>query len=124
MLPARGKPASTVAVALHPLVGMRFVGPIPCLGDARIGCTRQCRRGDCKETNLGRSAYDPPMTDCTALQLPQRIALTAFARAEDRALALAAGFDEHLAKPVEPATLVATIARVVGKTPGDGEERL
>jgi DNA-binding response OmpR family regulator len=41
------------------------------------------------------------------------IALTAFARAEDHARALKAGFDEHLAKPVEATTLVATIARLL-----------
>ena len=38
------------------------------------------------------------------------IALTAYARAADRRRALEAGFDEHLAKPVDPQTLVATIA--------------
>jgi DNA-binding response OmpR family regulator len=41
------------------------------------------------------------------------IALTALARADDRARALKAGFDEHLAKPVEPTTLIATIARLL-----------
>ena len=38
------------------------------------------------------------------------IALTAYARAADRRRALEAGFDEHLAKPVDPQVLVATIA--------------
>ncbi|HUR90199.1 MAG TPA: response regulator [Ramlibacter sp.] len=37
------------------------------------------------------------------------VALTAFARAEDRGKALAAGFDEHLAKPLKPHRLVATL---------------
>src|ERR1051326_7487007 len=41
------------------------------------------------------------------------IALTAFASDADRNLALSAGFHEHLAKPVEPAHLVAMIRRVV-----------
>lgn len=40
------------------------------------------------------------------------LALTAFARAEDEALALAAGFDDYLTKPVEIATLVARVARL------------
>jgi len=44
-----------------------------------------------------------------AARLPA-IALTAFARAEDRDKALAAGFQEHLVKPVEPQVLVARIA--------------
>jgi signal transduction histidine kinase/CheY-like chemotaxis protein len=42
------------------------------------------------------------------------MALTAFARLEDRERALAAGFDLHLAKPVEPATLVGAVARLAG----------
>lgn len=40
------------------------------------------------------------------------IALTAFARAEDRTRALCDGFAAHLSKPVEPLELVATIASV------------
>ncbi|HVG55833.1 MAG TPA: ATP-binding protein [Vicinamibacterales bacterium] len=38
------------------------------------------------------------------------VALTAYARSEDRMKALQAGFQIHLAKPVEPAELVTTIA--------------
>ena len=44
------------------------------------------------------------------------IALTAFARSEDRARALRAGFSAHVSKPVEPAHLIATIAMVAGRT--------
>ena len=44
------------------------------------------------------------------------LALTAYARPEDRARALAAGFDLHLAKPVEPADLVRTVAHLAGRT--------
>ncbi|HSU69793.1 MAG TPA: ATP-binding protein, partial [Tepidisphaeraceae bacterium] len=40
------------------------------------------------------------------------VALTARARAEDRAEAMAAGFQAHLAKPVEPAQLISAVARV------------
>ena len=43
------------------------------------------------------------------------IALTAFARSEDRTRALRAGFLAHVAKPVEPSELVATVASVVGR---------
>ena len=43
------------------------------------------------------------------------IALTAFARSEDRTRALRAGFLVHVAKPVEPEELVATVASVVGR---------
>ena len=43
------------------------------------------------------------------------IALTAFARSEDRTKALRAGFLAHIAKPVEPSELVATVAVLVGR---------
>ena len=38
------------------------------------------------------------------------VALTAYARDEDRARALSAGFDAHMAKPVEPSELLAVVA--------------
>ena len=38
------------------------------------------------------------------------IALTAYSRREDQRLALQAGFQAHVAKPVEPAVLVAAVA--------------
>jgi signal transduction histidine kinase len=44
------------------------------------------------------------------------IALTAYSRREDRRLALEAGFQAHVAKPVEPATLVAAVAEVAAKS--------
>jgi CheY-like chemotaxis protein len=44
------------------------------------------------------------------------VALTAFARSEDRTRALLAGFLAHVSKPVEPAELFATIAAVTGRT--------
>ncbi|MEP6975715.1 MAG: ATP-binding protein [Spartobacteria bacterium] len=46
------------------------------------------------------------------------IALTAFARSEDRTKALLAGFSAHISKPVEPSELIATIASVIGRTIG------
>ncbi|MGZ5121819.1 MAG: ATP-binding protein [Burkholderiales bacterium] len=44
------------------------------------------------------------------------VALTAFARSEDRTRALHAGFLVHVSKPVEPSELVATVASVTGRT--------
>ena len=44
------------------------------------------------------------------------IALTAFARSEDRTRALLAGYLVHVAKPVEPHELIATVASVGGRT--------
>ena len=41
------------------------------------------------------------------------VALTAYARHEDRNVALAEGFDEHVAKPVDAGALIGTIARLV-----------
>lgn len=43
------------------------------------------------------------------------IALTAFARTQDRTAALLAGFQSHVAKPVEPAELIAVIANLTGR---------
>ncbi|MEK6289213.1 MAG: PAS domain S-box protein [Acidobacteriota bacterium] len=42
------------------------------------------------------------------------VALTAYARIEDRLRALAAGYQMHIAKPAEPAELAAVIASLVG----------
>ncbi|HEV2294506.1 MAG TPA: PAS domain S-box protein [Tepidisphaeraceae bacterium] len=44
------------------------------------------------------------------------VALTAFARSEDRTRAMLAGFDMHVAKPVEPSELCAVVARLAGRT--------
>ena len=43
------------------------------------------------------------------------IALTAFARSEDRTRALQAGYINHVSKPIEPSELLATIAVVAGR---------
>ena len=44
------------------------------------------------------------------------IALTAFARSEDRTRALMAGYQVHISKPVSAAELIATVASVTGRT--------
>jgi CheY-like chemotaxis protein len=43
------------------------------------------------------------------------IALTAFARSEDRTRAMLAGYHVHVAKPIEPQELVATVASLAGR---------
>lgn len=43
-------------------------------------------------------------------------ALTAFARSEDRRRALLAGFQTHLAKPIDPLELVVVVAALAGRT--------
>ena len=51
------------------------------------------------------------------------VALTAYAGEADRRLAFEAGFDAHVAKPVEPESLLATLAELAGsvKTDKPGE---
>jgi CheY-like chemotaxis protein len=44
-------------------------------------------------------------------------ALTAYARPEDRAAALRAGFQLHVAKPVQPAELAAVVSSLAGRRP-------
>jgi PAS domain S-box-containing protein len=50
----------------------------------------------------------------TGVRFPA-IALTAFARSEDRTRALLAGFVAHISKPVDAAELIATVAAVTGR---------
>jgi PAS domain S-box-containing protein len=54
-----------------------------------------------------RASEDPRVRDVPAA------ALTAFARSEDRTKALQSGFEMHLAKPVDPGELVASVATLV-----------
>jgi CheY-like chemotaxis protein len=42
------------------------------------------------------------------------IAVTAYARPEDRMRALRAGYQTHISKPVEPAELLAAVASLAG----------
>ena len=49
------------------------------------------------------------------------IALTAFARSDDRTRTLRAGFLVHVSKPVDPSELVATVASVAGRVRDDQE---
>jgi CheY-like chemotaxis protein len=48
--------------------------------------------------------------------LTPAIALTAFARSDDRVRALMAGFQAHLSKPMRPHDLAAAVAELVGQT--------
>jgi CheY-like chemotaxis protein len=52
-------------------------------------------------------------------------ALTAYARSEDRVKALRSGFQMHLAKPIDPAELVTTVAALAKRfvTSARDEER-
>jgi PAS domain S-box-containing protein len=87
---------------------------------------------------LGRAAADVLIADLgmprmDGLQFIQRVrrhdnqrvrempaaALTAYARAEDRTLALQSGFQLHLAKPIEPAELMAAVAALLRRPAAD-----
>jgi signal transduction histidine kinase len=64
----------------------------------------------------GRDGYDlirEVRTDHDPKDLPA-VAVTAFAGPEDRKRALSAGFQVHMAKPVDPGELVSVIARLAG----------
>jgi PAS domain S-box-containing protein len=58
-----------------------------------------------------RALRDPALRDIPAA------ALTAYARAGDRAKSLRSGFQIHLAKPVDPAELVAAVSGLAGREP-------
>ena len=49
----------------------------------------------------------------TVSRQPVAVALTGYARVEDRARALAAGYEEHVAKPVQPPTLVQIVRTLI-----------
>ncbi len=44
------------------------------------------------------------------------VALTAYARSEDRVRAIRAGFQTHVVKPVEPAELITVVASLSGRS--------
>ena len=58
------------------------------------------------------------LDDGDARRIPA-LALTAYARTEDRRRALAEGFQMHLAKPVDPGELAAAVASLVRGSPPD-----
>jgi CheY-like chemotaxis protein len=62
------------------------------------------------------------MTSAEGREIPA-IALTAFARSEDRRRAMLAGFDMHVAKPVEPGELVAVVARLARRSSHNAGDR-
>ena len=59
------------------------------------------------------SRLRPPESE-RAKQIPA-LALTAYATDEDSSRALSAGFQMHLSKPIEPESLVSSIAAALGR---------
>jgi CheY-like chemotaxis protein len=62
----------------------------------------------------GMDGYDliRLVRSCSAARDVPAVALTAYAPPEDHARVLRAGYQAHLAKPVEPMALLATVARL------------
>jgi PAS domain S-box-containing protein len=52
------------------------------------------------------------------------IALTAFARSEDRTRAMLAGYQVHLSKPIQPQELLAAVANLAGRTGAEAGQGL
>lgn len=74
-------------------------------------------------TDIGMPGEDGYSVIRKVRQLPSEeggsvpaIALTAFARSEDRRRAVLSGFQMHIAKPVEPSELIAMVASLAGRT--------
>lgn len=63
----------------------------------------------------GRDGFDFIRTVRSGGNRTPAVALTAFARPEDRIRSIEAGFQTHLPKPVEPAELVAVVAGLAGR---------
>ena len=55
-----------------------------------------------------RVAYGPERM----ASVPKLVALTGYGQEEDRRLAMSAGFDEHLVKPVDPDVLYRILAHL------------
>lgn len=68
----------------------------------------------CRTQPVPTIASEPAEGIKSSIHLPA-IALTAFARPEDRIEALEAGFQQHLAKPVNLDELIAVIAELAGR---------
>jgi len=69
----------------------------------------------------GMSGYDlvRNMRVSVGQDVPFCVAVSGYGQAEDRALALAAGFDQHLVKPIDLATLLALVASAPVMLPHD-----
>lgn len=92
--------AASAAEALDGMEQFRpdvLVSDIGMPGEDGYGLIRRIRAGD------GQGASTPA------------VALTAYARREDRARALGAGFDMHMPKPVEPGELLDVLANLGGR---------
>ena len=121
----------TVLVIDDELDSLELVQQVLAASDATIltatGAREALRLVELRRPDLVISDIGMPLVDGFELirrirAMPDRdvagvaaIALTAFSRREDQQRALEAGFDEYLAKPVAPATLLQTVAAIVAR---------
>jgi PAS domain S-box-containing protein len=89
--------------------------------------TMKSFRPDVLVSDIGMPLHDGYELIRRVRELPQgatlpAAALTALARAEDVQRALAAGFQTHVAKPVEPAELLAVVAALADRAPNRSTE--
>ena len=89
---------------------------------AGMNCAAEPRFPDVLLSDIGMPGEDGYGLIRRIRQLPTdrggsipAVALTAFARAEDRQRVLSAGFQAYISKPVEPEALVAAVARLAGR---------
>jgi CheY-like chemotaxis protein len=73
------------------------------------------------EDGYGFMKHVRGLSDLRLSSIPA-VALTAHARIEDRVAALSAGYDTHVAKPFEPAELLATISRLTSRRSAQHDE--
>jgi PAS domain S-box-containing protein len=104
---ARVTPAASAAAALEALAAGGFDLIIGDIGLPGVDGYEFIRRVRAREREAGER------------QTPA-VALTAYAREEDRRRAFRAGFQMHLAKPVEPDELTAVVASFAGRTEDRG----
>ncbi|HEY8550642.1 MAG TPA: PAS domain S-box protein [Vicinamibacterales bacterium] len=112
VLESAGALVTTVSSASEALDRLRAESP-----DAMIVDLGMPEMDGCELIRQIRSAANPRIRDVPAA------ALTAFVRSEDRTRALRSGFEMHLAKPVDPMELVASVATLVRRSrTGAGHE--
>ncbi|MDY0964230.1 MULTISPECIES: MHYT domain-containing protein [Massilia] len=121
----------TVLVIDDELDSLELVQQVLAASDATIltatGAREALRLVEMRRPDLVISDIGMPLVDGFEMirrirSMPDRetagvpaIALTAFSRREDQQRALEAGFDDYLAKPVAPATLLQTVAAIVAR---------
>ncbi|HZI08247.1 MAG TPA: response regulator, partial [Archangium sp.] len=111
MLRERGAVVSTASTAAEAMERLRASMPDVLVSD--IGLPGEDGHSLLRKVRAWAEARD---------QWVPAIALTAYASAEDARRAYRAGFQVHLAKPLEPATLIEAVAKLAGR--GDAGARV